>query len=164
MSSRSNITIPKYVRQQVNELISSGVVTTLASAVNLGLLLLIRKHKFQRWDDEVFREYEAGMLNKDGKSGVLMSRQFQKDLSDLVGEEKEIRRRVGLTLKRLVNYFDSTKQSNVFPDKSLKIKQLDLKDYYFFDFEFNKKCWRILLRHHKKELIVCRLVRADDGI
>lgn len=84
VSQRANITISKYVKDQVNELIESGVVTTLAAAVHLGLLMLIKKHKFQRWDDEIFAEYEAGMLQRNPRSGVLFSQKFQKDLNYLV--------------------------------------------------------------------------------
>ncbi|MBT3250165.1 MAG: hypothetical protein HN846_01775 [Candidatus Pacebacteria bacterium] len=144
MSRRANITISKYVRQEVDELIESGVVTTLASAVHLGLLMLIRRHKLERWDDDVFAEYEAGMLHRNPRSGILFSRKFQKDLSLLVKKEPEIKRGVQVALK-----------------KSVK-KKLELKNYYYIDFIFNKNKWRILLRKQGKDLIACRIGLAVE--
>ena len=144
MSRRANITISKYVRQEVDELIESGVVTTLASAVHLGLLMLIRRHKLERWDDDVFAEYEAGRLHRNPRSGILFSRKFQKDLSLLVKKEPEIKRGVQVALK-----------------KSVK-KKLELKNYYYIDFIFNKNKWRILLRKQGKDLIACRIGLAVE--
>jgi len=177
--ARLTISLPKYLRQQVDGLIERKVVTTVSEAIRLGLIMFISREKMQRWDDQIFTEYSASILKKDCNSGVLVSRQFQKDLNRLVKETSikketsELRRGVQLTFKRLVQHFfpnkqrdvspnkqtdfSPNKQTDVFPDKSLEIKQLGLKDYFFVDFEFRKKKWKILLRRQGKELIACKI-------
>ncbi len=119
-------------------------LNTLASAVHLGLLMLIKKHKFQRWDDEIFTEYESGMLQRNPRSGILFSRKFQKDLNLLVKKEPEIRRGVQVALK-----------------KSVK-KKSELKNYYYIDFTFNNNNWCILVRQQQKQLIACRIGLTTD--
>lgn len=157
-----NISIPKYLRQQIDDLVEQGVVATVSEAARLGLIMFISREKLQRWDDEVYYEHGAGILKKDRVSGVLISRQFQKDLNRLVKEVSELRRVVSLTFKRLVHHFFPDKQTDVFLDKSLKIKPLKLYNYFFADFELGGQSLRILLRRQGEQVIVCKMGYTAD--
>ena len=142
-----NISIPKYLRNQVDELVKQGAFSTISEAVRRGLILLISQEKLKRWDDEIYAEYEAGVLHRNPRSGVLFSRQFQKDLNLLVKKEPELKRKLWAILLKL------TGQNT----NSLEIKQLRLKNYSFVDFKFRHKTWRILIRKQGKDLIACRI-------
>lgn len=157
MSGKVLVSIPKHLRSQIDGLVEQGTVSTISEAVRRGLSLLVRQERLQRWDDEVFVEYDASLLKKDPGSGVLISRQFQIDLNGLAKKTGELRKEARLTFKRLVHYFYPNKQTSVLSDKSLEIKQLELKGYFFADFEFRKNRLRILLRRQGEELIACQI-------
>lgn len=149
---RFTISLSKHQRQQLDELVKRKIFTTINQAIRSGINLLIRQEKLERWDDQLFVEYESGVLKRHHRTGVLLSVRFQKDLNFLVRKkEPQLRRGVWVVLRKII-------QKN----PSLKIKTLELKNYYSVEFEFKNKSWWILFRRHQQDVIVCRINSTID--
>ena len=154
MIKKTLVNISDYQRQQVSKLIKQGIVTTTSEAVRLGLAIFIKQEKIKLWDSDLFAEYEAGMLQRHHLTGVLLSTRFQKDLNFLVKEkEPQLKRGVWVILKKIVE-----------KNPALKIKSLDLKNYYLVDFVFQNKSWRILFHRHQQDVIACRISATADQV
>ena len=154
MTKKILINIPHYQRQELEELVSRGVVSTISDAVRQSLSIFIKQEKIKLWDSRLFTEYESGVLKRHSKTGVLFSTLFQKDLNSLVKEkEPQLRRGVWPVLQKLTQ-----------KDLTLDITPLELKDYHLLRFTFNSQSWHILARYHQQEIIICRISSTADQL
>lgn len=145
--SKINISLSKNLRQELDQLIAEGEVTTIAQIVRSALRDYLRRNKLEKWDRENFNELEAGLLKKDPATGVFISRRFQRDLNQICEEKEGGRRLVKLVFEKLVGGEPFLKKYD------FKIHELDLEGYYlakFADLE-------LAFRRDQKKVIVCRL-------
>jgi len=159
------VNISNYQRQQIDELVDRGIVSTVSEAVRLGLMMFVKREKLNLWDKQFFTEYEAGILVRNHRTGVLLSAHFQRDLNSLVKEkESRLRGGVWVILRKIVHHFDSNKFSDTIKDPSLEIKPLELENYYLARFIFCNQPWHILLRYHQQDTIACHISCATDQL
>ncbi|MBT3249399.1 MAG: hypothetical protein HN846_03260 [Candidatus Pacebacteria bacterium] len=155
MSKRILVSLSDYQRQQLDKLKERKAFTTINQAIRSGVDLLLRKESVKRWDNQVFFEYEAGMMSRHHRSGVLLSIRFQKELNYLVkNKAPQLKRGVWNILRKISQEENS----------NLEVKQLEFKDYFLVGFVFLRKKWSILIRYHDKEIIACRIIDPTNQV